>query len=277
MINVQDSWNRIASHYVKRYAISDKIIHYGPLCPGEDKLKLLGNLSGKKILDLGCGAGQNAIAIARLGARVTAIDFSEDQIRQAGDMAIRRKAQIRFIAGDIARRLPLPRGSFDLIISACAIAFVRDIEQVFRESIRVLKPGGMFVLSDMHPLQYILDENRTGVNFTHSFPHKPLLLKWRWDFEDGKIGSMAGAHFQHYVRSLSDYHNALTSTGFVIGKMLEPKSTLRTPHIGFSREIWNEYRYIASHLPITFIILAQKPKTISAARSGGRKVDSSSI
>jgi ubiquinone/menaquinone biosynthesis C-methylase UbiE len=261
VIDVKGSWNKIARRYVRRYRISDRIIHYGPLCAGEDKLMLLGNLRGKKVLDLGCGAGQNAIALARQGANVTGIDFSAAQIAQARILAGQRRFKINFMAEDISRRLPLADSHFDLIISACAIAFVKNIDKAFREAFRLLKAGGKFVLSDMYPLQYILDENDDKLSFNHTFPHKPILLKWNWDFgaNEGFPEEALKAHFQHYVRSLSAYHNALTEAGFVVERMLEPKSTLNTPHKGFSREIWKEYKYIASHLPITFIMVCRKP------------------
>jgi ubiquinone/menaquinone biosynthesis C-methylase UbiE len=259
VIDVKKSWNKIARHYVRHYRISDKIIHYGPLCPGEDKLRLLGNLRGKKVLDLGCGAGQNAIAIARKGARVRAIDFSETQIAQARKLAGQKRLNVNFTVGNISGALPFPDSHFDLIISACAIAFIKNIDPVFREVYRTLKDSGKFILSDMHPLQYIIDEDNDRLTFNHPFPHKPILLKWSWDFNTC-AGSRTPlrARFQHYVRSLSEYHNSLNRAGFVIEKMLEPKSTLNTPHIGFSREIWKEYRYIASHLPITFIMICGK-------------------
>jgi ubiquinone/menaquinone biosynthesis C-methylase UbiE len=261
VIDVQGSWNKIARHYVRQYRISDKIIHYGPLCPGEDKLKLMGNLRGRKVLDLGCGAGQNTVALARQGAKVTAFDFSDAQIAQARKLAHQKHLKAEFIVGNISGRLPFPDLHFDLIISACAIAFVKDIDKAFREAFRLLKTGGKFILSDMHPLQYILDEESDKITFNHPFPHKPILLKWSWDFGAGEgfADDPLKARFQHYVRSLSAYHNALTGAGFVVEQMLEPKSTLNTPHIGFSREIWKEYKYIASHLPITFIMVCRKP------------------
>jgi ubiquinone/menaquinone biosynthesis C-methylase UbiE len=262
VIDVQGSWNKIARHYARQYRISDKIIHYGPLCPGEDNLKLLGYLRGKKVLDLGCGAGQNAIALARQGARVAAVDFSEAQIAQARRLANQQGLKPNFIVGDICGPLPFPDSHFDLIISACAIAFVKNIDKAFQEVFRMLKAGGKFILSDMHPLQYILDEDCDTVRFNHPYPHKPILFKWNWDF-DGIKGLAKGrlkAYFQHYVRSLSAYHNALTGAGLVVERMLEPKSTMNTPHIGFSREIWKEYKYIASHLPITFIMVCRKPQ-----------------
>jgi ubiquinone/menaquinone biosynthesis C-methylase UbiE len=262
VVNIHSSWNKIARHYVRQYDISTNIIHYGPLCPGEDKLKLLGNLSGKKVLDLGCGAGQNAIALAAKGAKVTAVDFSEIQIEQARQLASLKKADINFIVSDISKLPAIADSQFDLAISACAIAFVKNLNQAFGETYRVLKPGGKFVLSDMHPLQYILDEGDDSVSFNHPFPHQPILFKWRWDFgaKEGFATDPLKASFQHYVRSLSTYHNALVEAGFVVEKMLEPKSTLRSPHTGFSREIWKEYKYIASHLPITYIFVCRKPK-----------------
>jgi hypothetical protein len=145
------------------------------------------------------------------------------------------------------------------VISACAIAFVKEIDLVFAEAFRVLKQGSTFVLSDMHPLQYIFDEIKGGVRFNNPYPFSPILLKWRWDFQPSdKAGRALDVPFQHYVRSLSYYQNTLIDAGFRIEKTLEPKATRISPHKGFSSEIWSEYRYIAQHLPITYIIVARK-------------------
>ncbi len=255
MVDVRKSWDKIAEPYRKRYEISTDVVHYGPLCPGEDKLHLLSDIRGKTIIDLGCGGGQNAVALAKMGARVTAVDFSPEQIRLAENLASDHNATIEFITGEISDLSFLPKSGFDIAISACAIAYVPDIESSFAEAFRILKPGGKFILSDMNPLQYIIDEIEGGVEFNHIYPYEPLLLKWHWEFDELK----RAPGFQHFVRSIPRYHNALTATGFTVSKILEPQSTLDTPHIGFSEEIIEEYKYIADHIPITFIIVCRKP------------------
>lgn len=255
MVDVRKSWDKIAGPYCKRYEISTDVVHYGPLCPGEDKLHLLGDIKGKTVIDLGCGGGQNAVALAKMGAEVTAVDFSQEQIKLAENLASELNASIDFITGEISDLSRLPESTFEIAISACAIAYVPDIESTFAEAFRILKPGGKFILSDMNPLQYIIDETEDGVEFNHAYPYEPFMLKWRWEFDE----LQSAPRFQHYVRSIACYHNALTAAGFIVSNILEPRSTLDTPHIGFSREIMEEYKYIAEHIPITFIIVCHKP------------------
>jgi len=248
------SWDTVAEHYAERYRISMDEVHYGPLCPGESLLGLLGNLDCKKVLDLGCGAGQNAIALAKMGASVLGIDFSTRQIKIAEALAEKEGQYLNFVRGDISNISKLKSSSFDLVLSACAIAFVENISATFSGAYRVLKRGGRFILSDMHPLQYILDESGSGVKFNNRYPFEPILVRWRWDFENLK----KNPPFKHYVRSVSDYHNALVQAGFNVSRIIEPEPTLDTPHKGFSDEIMREYPYIAKHLPITFIMIGNK-------------------
>ncbi len=255
MVDIRKSWDKIAAQYRRRYEISTDTVHYGPLCPGEDKLALLGDISGKTVIDLGCGCGQNAIALAKMGARVTAVDLSPEQIRQGEDLAAEEGISVDFKTADITDLSFLPNLRFDLAVSACAIAFVENIESVFKEVFRVLKPGGVFVLSDMNPIQYIIDEIEGGVEFNNIYPFDPILIKWTWEFQNID----RAPRFQHYVRSISHYVNTLVAAGFGVSKILEPRPTMETPHIGFSKEILEEYPYIAEHLPITFIIVCQKP------------------
>jgi ubiquinone/menaquinone biosynthesis C-methylase UbiE len=263
MPNVKKAWDKIAYLYGKRYSIKTDTIHFGPLCPGEDKLKIFGEISGKKAIDLGCGAGQNAVAMAKLGATVTAVDFSSKQLERAYGLALDEKIQVKFINASIASMPMLADNSFDLAISACAVEFVADIQAAFAEAFRILRPEGILALSTMHPTQFVLDGQKDSMYFNFDYPFKPRLMKWSWDFSEGSV------KFQHYLRSVSDYHNDLVNAGFIVKKIIEPRPTLKTPHLGFSREIMREYPYIASHLPITLIMVGQKPKEANCGGNHG--------
>lgn len=252
MFDLQKSWDKAAVLYNRQYKISTEIIHYGPLCPGEDRLKLMGSLDGLRALDLGCGGGQNAIAMAKAGASVTAVDFSSSQLRQAANLAGQHGVDIDFVQSDVASIPQLPDASFDMALSACAMAFVKEIERAFAEAYRLLKPGARFFLSVMHPFQYIIDGEEGSMYFNSTYPHISRLLKWSWDFPGKSID------FRHYLRPVSEYHNLLVDAGFNVKRVLEPKATLKTPHLGISQEIMREYPYIASHLPITLIMVAEK-------------------
>jgi SAM-dependent methyltransferase len=252
MIDVKKSWDKLTKLYLQNYPIQYNTIHYGPLCPGENKLNLLGDISGLKAIDLGCGAGQNVVAMAKAGAIATGIDFSSKQIEQAKILAERESVDAEFFESDMRTLSRFKNQSFDMGITACAIAFVKELNEVLSEIFRILKPGGRFVLAVMHPTQYIIDGDEGSMYFNSTYPFKPRTLKWSWDIKESSIP------FQHYLRSVSEYHNALADAGFRVSKILEPKPYMKSPHIGITEEIMKEYPYIAKHLPITLIMLAHK-------------------
>ena len=113
----------------------------------------LGDVSGLSVLDLGCGTGRHALWLAVAGATVTAVDFSEGMLAEA-----RRKpgaAAVRFQVHDLHQPLPFEASTFDRIVSGLVLEHLRDLSFVFVEAKRVLKPGGIAVVSAMHPAMFL--------------------------------------------------------------------------------------------------------------------------
>ena len=109
----------------------------------------LGLRAGDRLLDLGCGAGRHAFEALRRGARVTAFDYDEAELKDVAAMAAAMGVESGLPAvatsgcarGD-ATRLPFPDGSFDRIIAAEVLEHVDDDAGAIRELVRVLRPGG---------------------------------------------------------------------------------------------------------------------------------------
>src|SRR5665811_856159 len=93
-------------------------LHYGPLCPSEESLMLLGEVTGKKILELGSGAGQNSIVLAKQGADCTAVDISDKQLEHGRQMADSEGQSVRFIRSNFTSFENLfSKEEFDIALS----------------------------------------------------------------------------------------------------------------------------------------------------------------
>jgi len=116
-------------------------------------IELAGNVSGKRLLDMGCGEAAETCEWARLGAEVVGVDNSPKQIEAGRRNAEKLGVECRLIVADLLR-LPeeLLRGEFDIVYSCYVTAWIGDKDKWFRDVHRALKPGGVFLLGGGHPL-----------------------------------------------------------------------------------------------------------------------------
>lgn len=113
----------------------------------------VGEVGGRRVLDLGCGTGRHATWLAAAGATVTAVDFSEGMLRAAREKP--GAAKIELIQHDLHHPLPFLDGSFDVVVSGLVLEHLRDLFAFFREARRVTRIGGRAVISAMHPAMFL--------------------------------------------------------------------------------------------------------------------------
>lgn len=127
-----------------------------PLFPEE--LELVGDLVGRRLLHLLCNAGQDSLALARLGARVTGVDLSDEAIRAARALSIESGIAAEFVQEDALQYLQREGLRFDLVFSSYgALPWLPDLERWARGLARVLAPGGRVVVMEFHPLVWSID------------------------------------------------------------------------------------------------------------------------
>lgn len=108
-----------------------------------------GNVNGKDVLDYGCGTGRYAIPLAKKGANVTAIDFTEAMLRRAREKARKARVQIDFKKENITEYKSEKK--FDLIISMLVLDHIKDLRKVVEVIDKVSKEGTEIVISNVHP------------------------------------------------------------------------------------------------------------------------------
>ncbi|MYJ80008.1 MAG: class I SAM-dependent methyltransferase, partial [Caldilineaceae bacterium SB0670_bin_27] len=116
--------------------------------------KLLSVQPGQLVLDVACGNGLTSRRLGRLGARVVAFDVAEEMIRFAKQRSTDEDGDIRYFvldANDEKGMAKIGEGKFDGALSNMALFDMAEIEPLFRSLFSLLKPGGRFVFSMMHP------------------------------------------------------------------------------------------------------------------------------
>ena len=137
----QDRFGRYAASYVSSWSNAG-----GPDL--ERLVELAGGHPGREALDVATGGGHTALAIAPYVARVVATDITEPMLEAAREFILARGAHnVDFRLAD-AEDLPFPGGGFDLVTCRIAAHHFPDPARFVAEVVRVLRPGGLFLLQD---------------------------------------------------------------------------------------------------------------------------------
>lgn len=186
----------------------DDFVELGPSHTDGLDRRLLGEVNGLRVLDLGCGAGRSAIALARQGARVVAIDpdhIEVDRVRTAADLA---EVHVEAHHGDIAELAFLPADSFDIVLAVHSLASTENIGRVFRQVHRLLRIDRPIVLSLPHPAGLLVD------------PDKPT--KVIRDYGSG--AALGAAEHLTYPHAIGEVFTQLTRANFRVDTVIEPTS-----------------------------------------------------
>ena len=261
----RQGWDTISAHYQASTRISTDDVHYGNMAPGERALRLLGDVSGRRVIEIGCGGGQNSIALARWGATCIGVDPSPAQIAHARQLARESGVDVRFVEGMAEDLSAFPDGHFDIALSSYAFDYVTDLRQAYGEAWRVLKPGGLLVFCLSHPWfqavgWYLAGDPDCPEPLNYSA--WPDFEEWDWTYEDGTAARMRG-----HLRTLAQIVNELVETGFVVEQLVEqaiadvasasPEELARIPYVGPFDGDSQEYQVLRK-LPRTLIIRARR-------------------
>ncbi|NRB48911.1 MAG: class I SAM-dependent methyltransferase [Saprospiraceae bacterium] len=119
-------------------------------------LKYLSDIEGKKVAVLGSGDNEAVFALAGLGAQVTSIDISTEQLQYAAERADLLGLSIEFIQSDVTNLAAIKVAQFDLIYTGGHVAvWVSDLKRYYQEASRILKPGGWFLVDEYHPFRRV--------------------------------------------------------------------------------------------------------------------------
>lgn len=212
-------WDRYADEYQSTHGefIGDAGFLWGPEGAREDDLRALGDVAGKRVLELGSGAGQCSRWVLRHGGRPVGLDVSMRQLQHNRRIDEHLGTRVPAVCAGAAA-LPFADGAFDVVFSAFgALQFIAEAEPLIAEIARVTSPGGRLAFSVTHPTRWSFpdDPGPEGLTATQSYwDRRPYV---EIDDETGVT-----AYVEHH-RTLGDWVRALSAAGYRLVDLIEPE------------------------------------------------------
>jgi ubiquinone/menaquinone biosynthesis C-methylase UbiE len=175
------------------------VVRYGSSVADESELRLCGDVSGKRIIELGISAPSNAVALASAGARALAVDPSADRISLLRRQAETAEVTVQCHQSDVADLGFATSASIDLVVASHTLSEVDDLSRLLRQIHRVLKPDAAFIVAEQHPVAAMLTAAST----------------------QGQPGTTVQQPYGSPARSISEWFMAMQRTNFRIDVMHE--------------------------------------------------------
>ena len=176
------------------------------------------DLAGVRVLCLASGGGQQGPVLAAAGATVTVFDNSPKQLARDDEVAARDGLELRTALGDMRDLGVFDDASFDVIVNPVSNVFCPDLTPVWKETSRVLRPGGTLMVGFMNPDVYIFDEvalDRRELVVRHRLPFSSL------DLSEADRMRAYGSGPIEYSHSLTEQIGGQLAVGFVLTHLSE--------------------------------------------------------
>ncbi len=178
-------WNDNTSYHVKSKFYDMDSFKNGATSLMPTELNELGNIKGKKILHLQCHFGQDSISLSRLGAEVTGVDFSEDAINYAINLADELRMDTKFICANIYDLPNILEKRFDIVFTSYGtICWLPDLDKWAEIISKFLLPGGLFYFVEFHSHLMIYDDEFEKVEHSYFFNNKPIIDEYEGTYAD---------------------------------------------------------------------------------------------
>lgn len=216
-----NSWENSAFDWINHTDNNDYSNYF--LLP--ETIKTLGNVQGKRVLDLGCGEGKYSRELAKNGAEVIGIDGSKTLVETAIARNLINGLNISYYFSNANNLEMINNDTIDIVLASMVLMDVEDFSGTIKEIYRVLKPNGKTLITILHPCfsgkdsGWQKDENGKYIYFKNDeyFGRNIWEEKITDKFESTIL-------FRHLT--LQDYFNELSNVGFGFNKLIEPRPTM---------------------------------------------------
>ena len=244
-------WDADADDYLAEHSadIGEVDFVWSPEGLREQDARLLGDVAGVRVLEVGAGSAPCSRWLARSGARPVALDLSAGMLRHAAELGATTGVVVPLVQAD-ATQLPFRDGSFDVACSAFgAVPFVAEPEQVMREVARVLRPGGRWVFAVNHPMRWMFSDDPGAAGLTVSqsyFDRSPYV----------EVDERGVPGYVEHHRTVGDRIRDIVAGGLELVDLLEPEWPDELT------ESWGQWSPLRGKLfPGTAIFVCRKPTT----------------
>lgn len=230
-------------------------------------LPRLGDVAGLDGVHLQCHLGTDTLSLARLGARMTGLDFSPASLAVARELAAETGADVRYVEAEVYNAVEALGGErFDLVFTGIgALCWLPDIARWAAVVAALLRPGGRLFLRDGHPVCWAVDDTRADDLLVLDYPYFERAEPVIWD-EDGTY-VRTDATFSHnrthlWSHGLGEIVTALLGQGLTLTGLTEHDTIPWQPFPGRMKRVeLDEWRLVDRpwRLPLTYTLQARKP------------------
>jgi SAM-dependent methyltransferase len=250
-------WNdRVSVHLDSELYAMEKF-KAGQNSLNEIELELLKDVTGLKILHLQCHFGQDSLSLARLGAKVTGVDFSEEAIQTARALNDELGLNATFICSDVLELDQLPEAAYDIIFTSYGtITWLPELSKWGANIHKYLKPGGKFILAEFHPAIWMYDDKFTYLQYGY-FNCGPIIEENEGSYAD------KDAPIKHtsvgWNHALDEVLSALLPTGLRLSSFKEyDYSPYNIFHSNTKTDKGFQIKGLEGKLPLVYSLMMEK-------------------